>query len=184
MVMEARRLNRNDWLESALTSCRSGIDKIKVAPLAAGMGVTTGSFYWHFKNRDELLNALLEFWEREMTDRPIEGGRRFEGSPADRIYLIMETVMTRGLARYDLAIRHWAQSDANAKQVFERAMQKRFSFATWMFSEAGFSPQQAETRGRMMVIYMMGEFTLDPESAARRKDLLKLKHGILTSPES
>jgi hypothetical protein len=51
-----------------------------------------------------------------------------------------------------------------------------------MFSQAGFSKEQAEVRGRMMVIYMMGESTLIPESLARRKELIKLKHSILTAP--
>ena len=52
-----------------------------------------------------------------------------------------------------------------------------------MFSEAGFSREQAEVRGRMMVIYMMGESTLIPEDMARRKELLKLKYTILVAPE-
>jgi len=173
------RLSRGDWLLAALKMCEAGVDKVKVAPLAADMGVTTGSFYWHFKNRRELLDALLEFWEREMTDNAIEAARRFSGSPAERILFIMETVMAHSLARYDLAIWHWAQSDASASQVFKCVLKKRFTFAAWMFAEAGFSKEQAEIRGRMMVVYMMGELTLMPDSLSRRKDLLHLKHAIL-----
>ena len=65
----------------------------------------------------------------------------------------------------------------------KRNLKKRFSFAAWMFSEAGFSREQAEIRGRMMVIYMMGESTLIPDSMAKRKEFIKLKHAILTAPE-
>ena len=161
-----------------------GIDAIKVAPLAADMGVTTGSFYWHFKNRRELLDALLEYWERELTDAAIELAKRFAGSPTDRILRLMEAVTDGNLAHYDLPIWQWAQSDAAANRVFQRVLQKRFSFAAWMFSEAGFSAEQAAIRGRMMVVYMMGESTLAPDSMAKRKDALKLKHAILTAPES
>ena len=178
-----RRLSKEDWLMAALKMCEAGIDKVKVAPLAAEMGVTTGSFYWHFKNRGELLDALLEFWEREMTDAAIAAAREFSGPPAKRIFFLMETVMTHNLARYDLAIWHWAQSDTNANRVFKRVLKKRFSFAAWMFAQAGFSKEQAEIRGRMMVVYMMGESTLIPESMAKRKEYIKLKHGILTAPE-
>jgi len=91
----------------------------------------------------------------------------------------MEMVMTRSLARYDLAIWHWAQSDTNANRVFKRVLKKRFSFAAWMFAEAGFSKEQAEIRGRMMVIDMMGELTLVPDSMTKRLKQLRHKHAIL-----
>ena len=175
------RLSRDDWLQAALSLCTQGIDKVKVAPLAENLGVTTGSFYWHFKNRRELLDAVLEYWEHEMTDVAIETARQYTGSPADRIYFILETVLVGNLARYDLPIWQWAQSDTIASRVFKRVLKKRFSFAAWMFSEAGFSREQAEIRGRMMVIYMMGESTLIPDSMAKRKELIKLKHAILTA---
>lgn len=177
-----QRLTRDDWLKAALRLCEKGIDNVKVAPLAEQLGVTTGSFYWHFKNRRELLEALLEYWEHEMTDVAIEAARHFEGSPSDRILDLMEGVMTGKLARYDLPIWQWAQYDTRASRVLNRVLKKRFSFAAWMFSQAGFSKEQAEVRGRMMVIYMMGESTLIPESLARRKELIKLKHSILTAP--
>jgi AcrR family transcriptional regulator len=180
---KTKRLTRDDWLKAALSLCEGGIHGVKVAPLAADLGVTTGSFYWHFKNRRELLEALLSYWEREMTDGAIDAAKRYEGLPADRILNLMETVMVEHLARYDLPIWHWAQSDTYADRVFQRVLKKRFSFAAWMFSEAGFSKEQAEIRGRMMVIYMMGESTLIPESMAKRKEFLKLKHAILTEPE-
>jgi AcrR family transcriptional regulator len=147
------------------------------------MGVTTGSFYWHFKNRRELLDALLDYWEREMTDAAIDAAKHHAGSPADRILGLMEAVTDGNLARYDLPIWHWAQSDTTANRVFQRVLQKRFSFAAWMFSEAGFSSEQAEIRGRMMVICMMGESTLIPGSLANRRENLKLKHAILTAQE-
>jgi len=184
MVKESRpQLAREDWLQAALELCVAGIDQVKVAPLASDLGVTTGSFYWHFKNRRELLEALLEYWEREMTDKAIETARHYAGSPAERIFFIMDTVMSNSLARYDLAIWQWAQSDVRAGDAFNRVLEKRFSFAKRMFSEVGFSSKQAEVRGRMMVVYMMGESTLIPDPIEKRRQLLKLKHKILIAPE-
>lgn len=181
---KAKRLTRDDWLKAALQLCEKGIDTVKVAPLALEMGVTTGSFYWHFKNRKELLDALLDFWERELTDVAIETARSISAPPRDRILFLMTAVMTENLARYDLPIWHWAQSDKRADRVFKRVLKKRFTFATWMFSEAGFGPEQAEIRGRMMVMYMMGESTLVPDGMAKRKERLSLKHAVLTAPEA
>ena len=179
-----RRLSREDWLRSALqTMRRSGVDGVKVARLATEMGVTTGSFYWHFKNRRELLDALLEFWEAHMTDAAIEEARRFEGAPRDRILFLMRRVMIEDLAGYDLPIWQWAQSDAIAGRVFERALEKRFTFTTWMFRQAGFSSEEAQVRGRMMVVYLMGESTLVSDSVSTRTDLIEKKHAILTAPQ-
>jgi AcrR family transcriptional regulator len=180
----SKRLGRDDWLSAALKMCELGIDKIKVAPLAERIGVTTGSFYWHFSNRQELLDALLDYWERELTDMAMISARQANCTPQDRILLLMETVMLGNMARYDLPIWAWAQSDSNARRVFNRVLKKRFTFAAWLFEEAGFTPEQAKTRGRLMVTYMMGESTLVRDKEARSKQAIRLKHAILTAPES
>jgi len=175
------RLNREDWLKAAAEQLRvAGIDSIKIAPLAAQIGVTTGSFYWHFKNRMELLIALLGYWEQTMTTNPITVARKFKGSPKDRILIMMEQVLNNRLAEYDLAIWHWSQTDVTAQKVFKRVLEKRFSFARWMFMEAGFTREQSQVRGRMMVVYLMGESTLIPDSMSKRKETLKINHAILT----
>ena len=179
----AEKLSRDAWLRAALEIvCSSGIEAVKIAPLAASLGVTTGSFYWHFKNRRDLLKAVLEFWEKEMTTTAIAAASSFSGTPEDRILRLMETVMADGMARYDLAISHWAQSDAEASKVFQHALEKRFEFAAWMFSEAGFDPVQAEARGRLMVVYMMGESSLVSGSVSQRLEMLRQKHAILVAP--
>lgn len=178
-----KQLSREDWMQAALETMRiAGVDGVKVAPLAARLGVTTGSFYWHFKNRRELLDELLGYWERTRTDMAIEESKRFQGSPKDRILFLMERVMGGGLAGYDLPIWLWAQSDQGARTVFQRALKKRFAHATWMFQEAGFSKRQAESRGRMMAVYMMGESTLIPRSASSQADSMRQQHKILTTP--
>ncbi len=181
---KSTRLNRDDWIRGALELLvTTGIEGIKVVPLSKHLGVTSGSFYWHFKDRRELYDALMEYWEREMTDRAIEAARNFDGKPEDRVWYLMDRVMLTGMARLDLAFWHWSQSDKSASRIFNRVLKKRFSFATWMFSQAGFSDAQARVRGRMMVVYIMGESTLIPDSMTKRKESLKLQHAILTTPE-
>ena len=181
-MSETERLNREDWIRGALEILvTAGVAGVKIVPLAKRLGVTSGSFYWHFKNRRELHDALLDYWEREMTDAAIEAAKRFDGPPEERIWRLMEQVMTAGLARLDLAFWHWGQSDAAAQTVFLRTLNKRFAFAKWMFEQVGFSKTQAEARGRMMVVYMMGESTLIPDAPGKRKKLLRLKYEILTN---
>jgi AcrR family transcriptional regulator len=175
-----KQLSRDDWLRAALkTMRRDGVDGVKVAPLAASLGVTTGSFYWHFKNRRELLELLLDYWESTMTDAAIEEATRFEGPPEDRILLVMQRVMEGDLAGYDLPIWLWAQSDDGARNVFHRALKKRLDFAAWMFREAGFSPREARNRGHMMAVYMMGESTLVRQSNSASREAIRERHAIL-----
>ena len=64
--MDAASLSRADWLRAArLALLHHGRDGVRVEPLARALGVTKGSFYWHFTNRQDLLDALLEEWEQE-----------------------------------------------------------------------------------------------------------------------
>ncbi len=175
-----RRLGRDDWILAALDLLIiAGIEGVKVVPLAERLGVTSGSFYWHFKNRQELHDALLVYWEQEMTDSAIESAKTFEGPPEERIWYLMEQVMSAGLARFDLAVWHWAETNPIAEETFRRALNKRFAFARLMFEQVGFDRVQAEARGRMMALYMMGESTLIPDAPRRRKRLLRLNYEIL-----
>ena len=162
--------------------CAAGVDQIKVAPLADLLGVTTGSFYWHFQNREELLSELLNYWETETTDAAIQQARNFDGDPEQRVFLLMEAVVSSNLAKYDLSIWHWAQTDGNASAVFNRVLKKRFRFASWMFEQIGFDKKQAGLRGRMMVVYLMGEATLVADSLSKDSELLKAKHAFLVAP--
>jgi len=175
-----KKLGRDDWLRAALQMCEQGIDQVRVARLAEAIGVTTGSFYWHFKNRQDLLDALLDYWERELTDAAIDHARKADVMPLERILLLMEAVMLGNMARYDLPIWAWAQSDSKARRIFNRALKKRFTFAAWMFQEAGFSGEEAAARGRLMVTYMMAESTLVRDKEARSRKAIRLKHAILT----
>jgi AcrR family transcriptional regulator len=59
-------LNRNDWLKVArMALLKRGVDAVQITKLARSLHVTRGSFYWHFKNRADLLEALLREWEQE-----------------------------------------------------------------------------------------------------------------------
>ena len=62
-----QRLNREDWLQGTLKVLEQhGVDGVKIVIIAERMGVTSGSFYWHFKGLRDLLDCLLEYWEREL----------------------------------------------------------------------------------------------------------------------
>src|SRR4051794_34630143 len=66
-------LTRDDWARAALGAIeRGGIDAIAVETIAGELGATKGSFYWHFKNRDALIDAALAEWQRRSTEAMID----------------------------------------------------------------------------------------------------------------
>ena len=183
MVKRAtRRLGREDWVREALEALQErGVDGVKIVVIADRMGVTSGSFYWHFKGLPDLLDCLLDYWERELTDTVMEAAKAYSGPPEDRILNLMVQVIEENAAVYDHAIFIWAQKDQKAKTVHQRTLHKRFDFARWMFKQCGFSDRQARIRGRMMVAYLMGESATDLKSDPKWRAGIREKHKILTS---
>ena len=157
-----------------------GIDGVKIVVIAERMGVTSGSFYWHFKNLQDLLDCLLEYWELELTDAIIVAAKSIEAAPGDRILRLMTQVVEQDAAKYDHAIWVWAKRDPLAREVFDRTLRKRFDFACWMFRQCGFSQRQATNRGRLMVAYLMGESATNLKTDPKWKSRIKEMYKVLT----
>ncbi|MEP2030370.1 MAG: TetR/AcrR family transcriptional regulator [Paracoccaceae bacterium] len=150
--------SREDWLLATLDVLRErGIEGVKVVAIARRLGLTTGSFYWHFKNIQDLLDGVLEYWEEIQTGHIIQEAMQFKGAPEDRIRNLMHRVIAEDASMPDSAVAVWAKSDAGAAVCYTRAMEKRFDFSAWLFEEAGFDKMDAKIRGRMMVMTLMGE---------------------------
>ena len=183
--MEARgtaRLTRDDWVREAFALLHErGVDGVKIVIIAERMGVTSGSFYWHFKGLPELMDCLLEFWEIVLTDAIIIEATNFEGTPENRILELMTQVIEQDAAIHDHPISVWARRDPAVQEIFERTIQKRFDFAAWMFEQAGFSSRQAKVRGRMMVAYLMGESSTNLKKSRNWKKIIRDEFLILTA---
>ena len=82
------------WLSAGLEALRKGgVGAVRVERLAAGVGVTKGSFYHHFRDRNALLEAVLEYWSREMTDAEFERIQTLRGGLAPRLVALAEDVL-------------------------------------------------------------------------------------------
>jgi len=122
-----------------------GVDGVRVEVLAKRLGVTKGSFYWHFKDRDALLASALERWRRRATLALIEHADR--GTPADRLRRILHAPFAgrraAQAANVELALRLWGRSDARARATIEEVDELRLSHIAKVFSEAGIAAEQA-----------------------------------------
>ena len=181
VILEKRpAASREDWLLAALEVLRErGIEGVKVVAIARRLGLTSGSFYWHFKNLQDLLDGVLRYWKEIQTGQIIEDTLKFEGSPEERIKVLMYQVISVGASTPDGAVAVWAKSDANVADCYKKAMQRRFEFAAWLFEEAGFPPKDAKIRGRMMVLILMGETTNGLKESDNWKDVLDAHWNVL-----
>ncbi len=134
-----------------------GVDKIRVERLARQLKVTKGSFYWHFRDRDELLDAVLEYWSSAMTQTALEHAQAFTGSALERIFVTARRVVGDELSAMDPAVRSWAKHDARAERVVRRIDKLRLTFLTRLLNDAGFVGEEAELRVRLLLYYMLGD---------------------------
>jgi len=179
----AGRVKREDWLIQGLEALRLyGLRGLGAEQMAKFMGVTKGSFYHHFKDRQVLLTSLLDFWENEVTGKVINHIARVQGGPKKRLIAMLEYVLQDKFDKYDPAIRAWASHHEMAAEVVRRVDEERLSFMIGLFKEAGFSERQAKMRARVMYYYMIGEFSiLLEDSDTKRLDLLRITNKFLTS---
>jgi AcrR family transcriptional regulator len=146
------------WLVAGLESLRKGgVGEVRVERLAADLGITKGSFYWHFKSRGELLEALLEHWSREMTDAEFERIQALPTRLAGRLLALAEDVLEKGMGRYDPAIRAWARTDRKVAAVVGQVDRRRVHALSAFFRDGGYSPADARTRARLFYTFLLGE---------------------------
>jgi AcrR family transcriptional regulator len=153
-VPERKRLSAQDWVGAAVEALvAGGIAAVAVEPLATRLGTTKGSFYWHFANRDALLEAALADWERTDTEDVI-GMVAAEPDPTTRLHTLL-TVAVGGRAeqpggRVELALLA-APDHPLVAPVLARITERRLGYLEQTFAELGLPP--AEARRRALVAY-------------------------------
>jgi AcrR family transcriptional regulator len=163
------------WVAAGLEALRKGgVAGVRVERLAADLGITKGSFYWHFRDRGELLEALLEFWAREMTEAEFERIREVKGGLARRLAVLAEDVLEKGMGRYDPAVRAWARTDRKVAAAVAQVDRRRVRALTGLFEEGGFAAGGASARARLFYTFLLGE----PQVRAPARESGELKRIV------
>jgi len=151
-------LTRADWISGAWKMLgEKGLDGVRVEPLARRLGVTKGSFYWHFKGRQELIEALVDYWF-SLWDHEISNDRLSQSNPVDRIWVLFENVIGRLSRGQTVSLRMLSHSDEDIARRIEERDRQRLAFLIDQLQELGFSPQEARVRGQVYQVLMTGEF--------------------------
>ena len=193
MVMRKRgRLSREDWAAAALDAIASGgIEAIAVEPIAQTLGATKGSFYWHFKNRDALVEAALSLWEKRHTDAVIEFLDR-EPEAAMRLRLLIQAAYEGAPGdRVEIALLANPNHRA-ARRVLQRVAERRVGYLADQLESLGWEPVEARDRAILIGYLYVGSMQMthvapklaDASSRSRRVDLVfnTLVAGGILSP--
>jgi len=182
-------LRREDWIRAALLAiAERGSAEVAVERLAVQLGATKGSFYWHFRDRGELVTEALALWEREGTDDFITAFGAVS-DPKERLRRLLTAAMDdedneHGPADAALLA---AGADPVIAEVIERVQAKRVGFLERCFRDMGFPP--AESRHRARIAYSIylgwyGQQPADPSAAPPRERAAyeRIAVDLLTRP--
>jgi AcrR family transcriptional regulator len=191
----AGTLKAEDWVEAARAAmAEGGVDAVAVEPLARRLGVTKGSFYWHFKDRRALLEATLERWEEESTEARISAGRRIS-DPRERLIRLGEEVfgdaplegdesgkllIDRGV---ELAISD-AADDAIVRPFLRRVTEHRIGYLEESFRELGLPKEEAWYRALLIYVAHAGTVRLlrdAPDLMPRGKNYDAYRQHLLST---
>jgi AcrR family transcriptional regulator len=165
------------WVEAGLAALRDhGIEGVRVERLAQALDVTKGSFYWHFKDRAALLDAMLEAWRKRATFAVIDEVESVGGDAVQRLRQL-SAIVGRIEGRLDLAVRAWGGQDAAAKKALDEIDRQRLDYLASLFRELSFSPPEANARARLVYHALIGELTMgkliaDAERLAERFEIV------------
>ncbi|KEY88194.1 TetR/AcrR family transcriptional regulator [Pseudomonas sp. P1B16] len=159
----AARGSLESWLNAAYETLKeSGVDAVRVLPLAKKLNLARTSFYWYFEDREALLAALIEQWKRKNTSNLVSHSQAYAASISEAILNVFDCWLNSELfdSQFEFAMRSWAlQSEQVAAEIVE-ADALRMQALKQMFDRFGFSEDAAATRARSIYLAQIGYISM------------------------
>ncbi|MFD2740604.1 TetR/AcrR family transcriptional regulator [Sulfitobacter aestuarii] len=170
---QSRANNAEDaWLDAAYAVLtESGVEAVKIMPLAKRLGLTRSGFYWHFRDRDALLEAMIRRWEDRNTGNLVARCEAYAENICEALFNLFDCWLDDEMfdSRLDLAIRNWARNDPALQARLDRADQRRKDGVKGLFLRFGFEPSEAEVRALTVIYTQIGYISMqEPDSRAER----------------
>ena len=186
-IVGANRTPRDRWIEEGLQALAAGgPEAVRVEALAKRLGVTKGGFYGYFADRDALLEAMLDAWERESTDEVIDRVEREGGDPKTKIQRAgLLTFSSDRLLPIDLAIRDWARRDKAVAERLRRVDSRRMALLREMIGTFCSDADEVEARSLLAFCVAIGEHFLaaDHGDRTRAQVLARATDLLLNRPQ-
>ena len=180
--MGVTRTPRDRWIEQGLQALAAGgPDAVRVEVLAKELGVTKGGFYGSFADRDALLEAMLDSWERESTDEVLDHVQREGGDLKAQVQRAGAlTFSDDRLLPIDLAVRDWARRDDAVAERLRRVDNRRMALLREMISTFCPDPDEVEARSLLAFCVAIGAHFLAADHGDRtRAQVLARAAGLL-----
>jgi AcrR family transcriptional regulator len=134
-----------EWIRAAVAAMsRGGAEAVRVEALARDLGLTKGSFYWHFKDRPALLDAVLDAWAQEARAR-LDAAAAYE-TASDRLVAVFRSLARGGDAVTDAEVFAWARRERSVAERVAAIERERVAFIKQQLSEMGASLVDAHRR--------------------------------------
>jgi len=186
---EAKRqpqLTRDDWIEQGLSVLvEDGVEAVQITHLSRRLGVTRGSFYWHFEDRGDLLNALLEEWRARNTGVMIAALSEAESVAQGILELFSVWIdHNRFDSNLDHAVRDWGRRSAAVRESMSAEDDNRIDAIARFFARHGFEQTDAFVRARVIYFTQLSYYALGVrEPMAKRMSYLESYYRCFTGQE-
>jgi AcrR family transcriptional regulator len=178
-----RSLQPYDWILAGIALLtRGGPEAVRITQLADELKVTRGSFYWHFKDRQELLDALISFWRGKYTASMVVAVENAQDLATGLLDLIGVWVALEQFdPRLESAIREWARTSDQARTAIEAADEERVGAVAALFERNGYEPTEALVRARVIYFTQIGYYALElDETLVERIGFLEAYYQVFT----
>ncbi len=175
----SNRLSVDDWLQAGYTIlAEDGLQALKIDRLCARLGVTKGSFYWHFTDMASYRNALLESWAEQRGGEHAVYQQIRDRPPAERLSMLIAALVSPRHWRLERAMREWARTDPSVAASVEAADRRVIRTVRQAFVDLDFEPEEADLRARTTFAAGIGFLQIagsktNPLTAAQRERFLQ-----------
>ena len=183
-------LGRKDWIEAAIAMlAEDNVEALRVDTLAEKLGVTKGSFYWHFKGREDLLSAVLNEWRLRMTSEVQSLIFDRSGTPWERLERLLRIAISGRPdvpgGPFEITLRDWARRDPKVAAVVRAVDEDRIAFAAQLYREAGLSEADAQdyAEAHMAVVIGIRMTLVDSENRDEIKRRRRIGAALLLPRE-
>ncbi len=157
------RGSQEGWLEAAYESLlESGVDSVKILPLAKKLNLSRTSFYWFFKDREELLAGLVARWRDKNTGSIVRQSEAYAETLAEAMLNVFDCWLDEKLfdSQFEFAIRSWALQSAEILSEVQDADRTRIEALARMFMRFAHSEISADVRARTTYLVQIGYITM------------------------
>ncbi len=184
------RGSHEGWLEAAYDALlESGVEAVKILPLAKRLNLSRTSFYWFFKDREELLAALVARWREKNTGNMVKRSEAYAETIAEAMLNVFDCWLDKDLfdAQFEFAVRSWALQSEDILEEVRQADQARLEALSRMFMHFGFAEAAADVRARTTYLVQIGYISMQSREdiATRMKripDYIAIYTGEMPQP--